>query len=292
MIVKSFKWLLVWLLLLLPAHSVCAQKAVPRYRVAACDWMMLKRQKLGEFALARQIGADGVELDMGPLGKRRLFDNKLRDRREAEVFRRTADSLGVAVASVAMSGFFAQSFITRDNYRELIQDCFRTMKVFGCKVAFLPLGGSSGEWQRPGAMRDTLVTRLRVVGEMAVREGVTIGIRTGQDARADIRLQKKVGSAGIKIYYNLQDAADHGRDIARELKRLGRARVVQIHASNTDSVNLREDPEIDLPHIRKVLDRMGWGGWLVVERSRDVRRVRDVKYNFSRNVAYIKEVFR
>ena len=37
---------------------------------------------------------------------------------------------------------------------------------------------------------------------------------------------------------------------------------------------------------------MGWGGWLVVERSRDVRRVRDVKYNFSRNVAYIKEVFR
>lgn len=123
MIVKSFKWLLVWLLLLLPAHSVCAQKAVPRYRVAACDWMMLKRQKLGEFALARQIGADGVELDMGPLGKRRLFDNKLRDRREAEVFRCTADSLGVAVASVAMSGFFAQSFITRDNYRELIQDC-------------------------------------------------------------------------------------------------------------------------------------------------------------------------
>lgn len=141
-------------------------------------------------------------------------------------------------------------------------------------------------------MRDTLVTRLRVVGEMAVREGVTIGIRTGQDARADIRLLKKVGSDGIKIYYNLQDAADHGRDIARELKRLGRARVVQIHASNTDSVNLREDPEIDLPYIRKVLDRMGWGGWLVVERSRDVRRVRDVKYNFSRNVAYIKEVFR
>ena len=31
-----------------------------RYRVAACDWMMLKRQKIGEFKLAREIGADGV----------------------------------------------------------------------------------------------------------------------------------------------------------------------------------------------------------------------------------------
>ena len=53
--------------------------AQPQYRVAACDWMMLKRQKLGEFQLARDIGADGIEMDMGPLGQRPAFDNKLRD---------------------------------------------------------------------------------------------------------------------------------------------------------------------------------------------------------------------
>ena len=46
--------------------------------VSCCDWMMLKRQKMGAFTLAKQINADGVEMDMGGLGRRILFDNKFR----------------------------------------------------------------------------------------------------------------------------------------------------------------------------------------------------------------------
>ncbi|MDE6358264.1 MAG: sugar phosphate isomerase/epimerase, partial [Duncaniella sp.] len=67
--------------------------------------------------------------------------------------------------------------------------------------------------------------------------------------------------------------------------------ICQIHLSNTDGFNLREDPAVDLPAIKRILDKMGWSGWLVVERSRDKDRVRDVKHNFGRNVTYIKEVF-
>lgn len=64
----------------------------PQYQIAACDWMMLKRQKIGEFALAKQVGADGVEMDMGALGNRKLFDNQLRDSAQAAKFRHLADS--------------------------------------------------------------------------------------------------------------------------------------------------------------------------------------------------------
>ena len=137
----SRKVLLAWLLVigywLLPTGLM----AQHRYHVAACDWMMLKRQKIGEFKLAREIGADGVEMDMGPLGQRVLFDNKLRDEHFQQLFRRTADSVGVKVPSVAMSGFFAQDFLKRDNYRDLIKDCLQSMQVMGSKIAFLPLGG-------------------------------------------------------------------------------------------------------------------------------------------------------
>lgn len=168
------RFILVLLFTLLNTLPICSQVATLRYRIAACDWMMLKRQKLGEFKLAHELGADGVEVDMGGLGKRVLFDNQLREPQQAEKF---------------------------------------------------------------------------------------------------------------------QDAADHHRDICKELRKLGAQRIVQIHASNTDSVNLQEDPEINLPKIRKTLDKMKWSGWLVVERSRDVKRVRDVKYNFGRNIAYLKQVF-
>lgn len=262
-----------------------------RYRIACCDWMMLKRQKLGEFALAKQVGADGVELDMGALGNRILFDNQLRDSVQARKFLQTADSIGVKISSVAMSGFFAQSLITRTNAMELLSDCFHTMRFFGAKIAFLPLGGCGKEWKQNGWQRDTLINRLHAIGEAAQQRGYVIGIRTALDAQANIQLLNEIKSEGIKIYYNFQDATDAHRNICKELQILGAKRICQIHASNTDRVNLREDSAINLPAIKKTLDRMKWKGWLVVERSRDVTRVRDVKYNFSRNVAYLKEIF-
>ena len=270
--------------------GVCAQQQ-QQYRVAACDWMMLKRQKLGEFQLAKDINADGVEVDMGPLGKRILFDNKLREPAFQQLFRRTADSLGIAVPSIAMSGFFAQSFLERENYKDLIVDCLNTMDVMGARVAFLPLGGSGNDWKQSGETRQEMVRRLHEVGEMAFARDKVIAIRTQQDAHADLVLLKEVNSKGIKIYYNLQDAVDQGLCPCKELKTLGTENIAQIHASLTDSVTLDKDPRIDLHKVKKTLDKMKWSGWLVVERSRNAQDVRNVRGNFGTNVAYLKEIF-
>jgi sugar phosphate isomerase/epimerase len=270
--------------------GMCAQQQ-QQYRVAACDWMMLKRQKLGEFQLAKDINADGVEVDMGPLGKRVLFDNKLREPAFQQLFRRTADSLGIAVPSIAMSGFFAQSFLERENYKDLIVDCLNTMDVMGAQVAFLPLGGSGNDWKQHGEARQEMVRRLHEVGEMALARDKVIAIRTQQDARASLVLLKEVNSKGIKIYYNLQDAVDQGLCPCKELKTLGAENIAQIHASLTDSVTLDKDPRIDLHKVKKTLDKMKWSGWLVVERSRNAQDVRNVRANFGTNVAYLKEIF-
>ena len=285
------KCLSIGILMMLTAWpaSVLAQQ---RYRVAACDWMMLKRQKLGEFQLAKDIKADGIEVDMGPLGSRVLFENKLREPHFQQLFRRTADSLGIEVPSIAMSGFFAQSFLKRENYKDLIDDCLKTMDVMGAKIAFLPLGGSGHEWKQPGEAHNEMVRRLHEAGQMALAAGKVIAIRTQLGARANINLLKEVDSEGIKIYYNLQDAVDQGLDPSKELKLLGRDRIAQIHASLTDSVTLDKDPRIDLHKVRKTLDKMKWSGWLVVERSRNAKDVRNVRGNFGTNVAYLKEIFK
>lgn len=286
------RWLLVGIVVVLVALplGMCAQQQ-QQYRVAACDWMMLKRQKLGEFQLAKDINADGVEVDMGPLGKRILFDNKLRESAFQQLFRRTADSLGIAVPSIAMSGFFAQSFLERENYKDLIVDCLNTMDVMSAQVAFLPLGGSGNDWKQSGEARQEMVRRLHEVGEMAFARGKVIAIRTQQDARADLVLLKEVNSKGIKIYYNLQDAVDQGLCPCKELKTLGAENIAQIHASLTDSVTLDKDPRIDLHKVKKTLDKMKWSGWLVVERSRNAQDIRNVRGNFGTNVAYLKEIF-
>lgn len=57
-----------------------------RYKIAVCDWMILKRQKIGSFQLVHELKGDGVELDMGSLGKREMFDNKLREPHSSSYF--------------------------------------------------------------------------------------------------------------------------------------------------------------------------------------------------------------
>lgn len=57
---------------------------------------------------------------------------------------------------------------------------------------------------------------------MAVKDGVVIGIRTPLDAGGDIKLLKEINSKGVKIYYSFQNALENGRDLCKELKKIGK----------------------------------------------------------------------
>jgi len=282
------KWYKMFLALLLSAATDVAM-AQP-YRVGVCDWMILKRQKLGEFALARRLGADGVELDMGSLGRREAFDNQLRDPAQAAHFRRTADSLGVKIGAMAMSGFFGQSLLDKDTYLELARDAFDTAERMGAeRTVFLPLGGSPTGGD--AARERELVKRLQAIGQLAAERGFVVGIEAPLTAKGYRRLLKRVGCPSVKVFYKWQTALELGADIAKDLEALGRDNIVAMHASNTDGVCLRDDKAINAVAIRRALDRMKWSGWLFVERSRDTTMVRNVTANYSNNVHYLKSVF-
>ncbi|WP_297243714.1 TIM barrel protein [uncultured Prevotella sp.] len=273
---------------LLLSEVMMAQK---RYQIGVCDWMVLKRQKLGEFKLARELGCDGLEMDMGGLGRRDSFDNKIRQPEMARLFRHTADSLEIKVGAVAMSGFYGQSFAAKQSWKWLVEDCLNTMQTMQAKVAFLPLGGCGKDWTENTAIRKEIVFRLHEAGEMAAKRGMVIGIDTPLDAKENKKLLKEIDSPGIKIFYKFQTAVENKRDISKDLRKLGADNICGIHASNTDGVWLRHDKAINMPEIKATLDKLGWSGWLFVERSRDVTDVRNVKRNYGENVKYLKEVF-
>lgn len=262
-----------------------------RYKIAVCDWMILKRQKIGSFQLVHELNGDGVELDMGSLGKRETFDNKLRDLHFQQLFRETAREFQLEVPSIAMSGFYGQSFLERANYEELVRECLNAMKVMDAKVAFLPLGGIKAGWEGEPTLRAEVVKRLKKVGDMAAAEGLVIGIETQLDAKGDVKLLKEIDSFGIKIYFKFQNALENGRDLCKELKILGKKRICQIHCTDTDGVTLRFNERLDMNKVKKTLDKMGWSGWLVVERSRDKDDVHNVRKNYGTNIEYLKEVF-
>ncbi len=273
------------------SHAAEGTVAPPRYRIAVCDWMILKRQKLGAFQLAKEIGADGVEVDMGPLGTNDTFQSAITTnaalRRE---FLNTARQLGLEIPSLAMSGFYAQSFAERPTASRMVQDCIDTMKAMNVSIAFLPLGVRSDPALHP-ELRSKVVERLKLIGAQAEKAGVIIGIESALPAAEQVKLLDEVGSPAIRIYYNFEDAIENHRNLIQELRTLGKDRICQIHCTDRDGVWLQDDPNIDMPKVKETLDEMGWSGWLVVERSRKAGASRNVKLNFGTNVTYLKSIF-
>ncbi|WP_460764893.1 sugar phosphate isomerase/epimerase family protein [Niabella terrae] len=261
-----------------------------RYKIGLIDLMLLKRQKLSALPLAAELKADGIEVDMGGLGNRPSFDNRLRIDSVRDAYLQTARKLGIEIFSLAMTGYYAQSFCGRQEYLQSVRDCIQTMKQMGVKTAFLPLGVQCDLVLHP-KVRPAVVKRLKEAGDLAEEAGVVIAIETALGARQEKALLKEIGSPAIKIYFNFSNPLKAGRNLYRELRILGADRIAMIHATNKDSVWLEHDTQLDLYKVKKVLDRMKWSGWLVVERSRDARQPRNVKFNYGANVAYLKKVF-
>ncbi|TJY67937.1 sugar phosphate isomerase/epimerase [Sphingobacterium alkalisoli] len=262
-----------------------------RYKIAVIDLMILKRQKLSAFELAKEIGADGLEVDMGGLGNRDTFDSKLADPVEREAFMAKSRELGVSICALAMTGFYAQSFATRPTYQQMVGDCLKTCQQMGVKVAFLPLG-VQGDLVKNPELRPAIVERLKVVGKMAKMAGVIIGIETALDAKGEVDLLKEIGAKNIQIYFNFSNPLKEGRDLITELKILGKKRICQIHCTDEDGVWLENNTRLDMREVKTTLDDMGWKGWLVIERSRDANlSPRMVKENFGANTRYMKSVF-
>jgi L-ribulose-5-phosphate 3-epimerase len=276
--------------LLLPEAGFASKPKKLTYKIAVVDLMILKRQKLGALQLTKDIGADGVEIDMGGLGQRETFDNQLAKPEIRQQFIDKAKELNLEICSLAMTGFYAQSFATRPTYERMLQDCFDTMNALNVKVAFLPLG-TQGDLRKNPELRPAIVERLKVVGKMAQKAGVIVGIETALDATGEVALLKEINSKHIQIYFNFSNPLKEGRDLNQELRILGRKRICQMHATDEDGVWLQNNPRLDMQKVKQTLADIGWQGWLVIERSRDATDPRNVQKNFGANAAYLKSVF-
>jgi sugar phosphate isomerase/epimerase len=292
-------------------NAAAVSSTSQRYKIAVCDWMILKRQKLGAFQLTKDIGADGVEVDMGSLSTNETFDSVItRDAKVRQQFLDKAKELNLEISSIAMSGFYAQSFGNRPTVPRMTQDCIDTMKAMNVKIAFLPVcmlgdpisvlkneekDAAKGHPEKYMPQYNELVARiterLKALAVKAEAAHVIIGIETGLPAADELKLLKEINSPAIRSYFNFSNALQNGRDLNAELRTLGKEYICQIHCTDQDGVWLQNDPKIDMPKVKQTLDEMGWSGWLVMERSRDKNDSRNVKKNYGANAAYLKSIF-
>ncbi len=259
---KKVSGVIIALAILVGFAACSASKMItsePRYKIGLIDLMLLKRQKLSAIPLTKELGADGLEVDMGGLGQRPTFDNKLMVDSIRQEYLETAKRNGIELFSLAMTGYYAQSFCGRAEWKQSIEDCIKTMKLMNIKMAFLPMGVQCDLVQHP-ELRTAVVSRLKEAGAMASKAGVVLAIETSLSAAEEVKLLNEIGSPAVKIYFNFSNPLKEGRDLYKELKILGGKNIAMIHATNKDSVWLQNDREIDMNKVKKTLDDMGWIG--------------------------------
>lgn len=257
--------------------------------------MMLKRQKPGALQLAHDCGLDGVEVDMGPLGTRPDFENNLVDAEFRGKYLAQAHELGLSVSSLAMSAFYGQSFVKHPKAEQFAGAWIDLMSQLGTKVGFLPLM-TRADMKKEDATADAevqsqIVKLFQRIGPLAEKAGVVIGISTQLDSDGNNRLLDGIASPAVRIAYNVGEAIDAGRDVYTELQSLGGKRIAEIVPTLSDGVLLQDDKRIDMPKLKATLDDLNWTGWLVLQRSRDAKKVKDVKFNFGSNARYLRSIF-
>lgn len=246
------------------------------YRVGTCDWTLKMPANLEAFEFAKSNGLKGVQFTFGPEGE----GLDLRTRANRDTFRETVKRTGVACSSLGIGALNRIPLSSTDAGEQLVVDCIATMAKLKAEAAELGDAGfaaqvsprivllaffNKGDINGKPELMANVITKLKRLAPMAESHGITLGLETLLSEADHRHILESVGSPALKVYYDTANSARMGYDIYAEMESLGAENICQIHLKE-DNAFLGDGP-IDFPRIRRLLDSMGYGGWLITEGS-------------------------
>ena len=103
---------------------------------------------------------------------------------------------------------------------------------------------------------------LQQVAPKAEQQGVVIGLENTLSAEDNLRLLDRVGSTAVKVYYDVGNSTDRGRDVLKEIRALGK-RICEFHFK--DAGYMLGQGRIDFKAVRQALDEIHYSGWIQIE---------------------------
>ncbi|MGQ9605420.1 MAG: sugar phosphate isomerase/epimerase family protein [Thermogutta sp.] len=269
-------------LLSLPTLQLFAEDGQRQYKIGACDWSIGKQQNIGAFAVAKEIGLDGIQASFGRPGD--AFD--LRDEQVRRDYQKAVQDTGVEIASLAMGILNSVPFAVEDVAVEWLSQCIDVMAAMGQKIVLVAFFGK-GDIRGKPELQDEVIRRLKQLAPKAERAGVILGVESYLNADDHLRILEGVGSPAVQVYYDVANMHYSGYDIFAELRQLGRERICQIHLK--ESGHLLGKGPIDFVKIRDVLHEIGYYDWLIIEGATEKNR--SVVDCYKDNCRYLRELF-
>lgn len=252
-----------------------------RFKIGACDWSIGKLSDPTAFALAKQIGLDGVQVSLGTQAN----DMHLRKADVQRQYKDAAKASGVEIASLAIGELNNVPYKSEPRTIEWVSDSIDACSALGARVVLLAFFGKGDlRDDKPGV--DEVVRRLKAVATKAEKAGVILGIESWLRADEHVEILDRVGSKAVQVYYDVCNSNDRGYDIYREIRQLGK-RICEFHAKENGA--LLGQGKVDFQKVRAAIDDIGYSGWIQIEGA--VPSGKPILESYQANREFLRGIF-
>jgi sugar phosphate isomerase/epimerase len=253
----------------------------PRFRIGICEWMLGKNDP-SSIATAKDLGLDGVQVNMGSAGN----DMHLRKPEVQKAYLETAKKHDVRISSIAIAEMNNIPLKADPRAEQWLADSIDVAKGLGVSVILIACFAKN-DLKGDAKGTDKVVQILKQHAPRAEKEGKILGIESWLSAEEHADIMDRVGSPAVQCYYDLGNSHLKGYDIYKEIRWLGAKRICEFHAK--DYNNVFGQGKVDFKEARKAMDDIGYSGWVQLEGA-PPKGMSQADVNKA-NLAYLRKVF-
>lgn len=195
------------------------------FKIGAPDWSLGRRDP-SCFALAKEIGLDGVQLDLGT----KANGLHLRQPEVQQRYLAASRSAGVAIAGLALGALNETPLKSEPRTAIWLHDSLEVARTLGVKVILVAAFGNGDlKGDAPGIERT--VALLQELAPRVERAGLILGLENYLSAPENLAILDRVNSPAVQVYYDVGNSTDKGYDIYAEIRQL-KGRICEFHAKD------------------------------------------------------------
>lgn len=265
--------------------NIMAGPGKKKLRIGACDWSLGKSSDLGAFALAKEIGLEGIQVNLGSEAN----NLHLRQTHLQQQYLKESSKTGIKITSLAIGELNKIPYKSDHRTDEWVWDSVDVARNLGVPVILLAFFANNDLRGDDRGKRE-VVRKLKEVAPKAERMDVVLGIESYLTAEEHMDIIQQVGSKSVKVYYDFRNAADAGNDVIREITWLGRDVICELHMKENGF--LLGQGTMDWPKIAETLTEMNYQGygWMQIEGARPTDA--DIVECYKHNLLFLQNVFR
>jgi len=256
-----------------------AEKKKEPWKIGICDWDLRARGRIGSFAVAKELGFEGVQVTYHPDGTDSLAVKENRPKYLA-----AAKENGVAIASFCIGHLNQEPLATTREAEGWVADCLEAMEEMEVEQVLIPFFGN-GNMEEHKDQQPFVIEKFKRLAPIAERKKKILAIESYLTAEDHIKMIEAIGSDAVKVYYDTRNSLNVGYDIFSEMELLGTKKLIsQVHFKDNTRLG---GGDIDFTKVRETLGKAGYEGWGVVESSVSG----DWKESHIENAQFLKKLF-